>query len=99
MYSTLCSVFLKFWGFSFKFLNLFRKDRNPLCGATDSPVWTSGNVCLGFQSQCDSLVCMLYHLCAMDSSDSPDDLLTASMVAKPLRSTYLHIYLISIGGA
>ena len=53
---------------------------------------------LGFKAS-DSLVCMLYHLCAMDSSDSPDDLLTASMVAKPLRSTYLHIYLISIGGA
>ena len=34
-------------------------------------IWTSGDVCLGFQSQGGSLACMPCHLHAMDSSNSP----------------------------
>ena len=34
-------------------------------------IWTSGEVCLGSQSQGTSLPCMLHHLHAMDSSNSP----------------------------
>ena len=32
---------------------------HPFCGATDTPFWTSGEVCPGFQSQGGSLLCFL----------------------------------------
>ena len=35
------------------------------------PFWTSGDVCPEFQNQGGSLACLLYHLHAMDSTDSP----------------------------
>ena len=43
----------------------------PFCFATDTLLWTSGNICPGFQNQGGSLACVLYRLRAMDSSDSP----------------------------
>ena len=34
-------------------------------------IWTSDDICPGFQSHSGSLACVLFRLCAMDSSDSP----------------------------
>ena len=46
--------------------------------------WTSADICLEFQSQGGSLACMLSHLHAMDSSDSPvvRYVMVVSMAAK-----------------
>ena len=59
-------------------------------GGTLIPLfWTSGDICPGFQSQCG-----FYNLCnrflRFTSGATPADLLAASMVTEPFRSTYLH---------
>ena len=52
-------------------------DSNSNFGEHHSFLWghfgvrTSGDICLGFQSQGGSLACARYHLYAIDSSDSP----------------------------
>ena len=53
------------------FLITILEDISPFCGATDTLFWTSDDVYPWIQSQVDSLACMLCHLCAIDSSESP----------------------------
>ena len=67
----------------------FSEDISPFGGVADIPVWTSDDICPGFQSQVVSPHLRGHHLRATDSSDSPPsvtpaDLLMASMAAKPL---------------
>ena len=60
------------------------EDINAFVGPLIPLYWTSGDVCPGFQSQDVSIACMLSHLHAMDSSDSPlvQPLLTSSWPAR-----------------
>ena len=39
------------------------EDLSPFCGATDTPVWISSDVCLRFQNQAWPLTCMVYRMC------------------------------------
>ena len=68
---------------------MFRKKLtiSPFCGATDTPVWTSGDICSWFQSQGGSICYELYYLCAMiflrfTFFVTPADLLMVSLVAE-----------------
>ena len=57
-----------------KLFNLKKKvlgDISPICGDIDTLFCTSDDLYPGFQSQGGSLPCLLPHLCAIDSSDSP----------------------------
>ena len=67
----------------------FLKDISIFEGPLILMFWTSGDVCPGFQSQGGSLTWVLHH---MHATDSPADLLVASMAAEPYWSMYFHIY-------
>ena len=53
------------------FFNIYLEDISSFCGATDTPVWTSGDICPGFQRQGGFLTCVLRLIPSMDPSDSP----------------------------
>ena len=72
--------FPKFWGIKFRNYNEFFKkkleDISLFVGPLIPLFWTFDDICPGFQSQCGSPpphlhTCMLHHLCATESSDSP----------------------------
>ena len=49
----------------------FLENINPFCGANDTHDCTSGHIFPGFQGKSGFLPCVLPHLHAVDSSDSP----------------------------
>ena len=76
------------------FFSNFLEDISPFCGATDTPVSDSGDVCPRFQSQSVfPCLCALLPGCKgnlrFTSGATLADLLVASMAAKPFQSTYL----------